>query len=489
MKLESREDRPSTGNAGGRPSRILISDDDAGIRQSLSSLLRSEGYEPIEAEDGQSALRIIRDCVPDLMLLDVMMPGLSGFDVLASLRKLQIKLPVIMLTGYGTPDVAVEAGSLGVNGILAKPFKNADVALGVRAALAGRNGSPAVREFDSSDDLKMRIGQGKSLGDLMGPSTLIQEVVNRVELVANSDFTVVITGETGVGKEVVTRALHSLSRRADGPFITVDCGAIPESLIESELFGHEKGAFTGADRLHIGCFEAAMGGTLFLDEISNLPWNMQATLLRVLQERQIRRVGGTAAIQVDVRVVAATNQDLRDLVRTEKFRSDLYFRLNEFHLQVPPLRLRPDDVRFFAQQFVEQAAQELGKPSCTLSREGEQALLEHPWPGNVRELRNAVRQAVLLAHDTIEAKDLCLVGGDDLTYEECSGERLELAEPDPDDSFKEIVQQNTVQIEKAILLRTLRQTGGNLKEAARLLKMDYKTMRTKAKRYNLLAQL
>jgi len=462
------------------PSRVLIADDDPGIRSTLSLLMRCEGFEPLEAEDGHAALRMVREGRADVMLLDMVMPGMSGLDVLKSVRKLNSSLPVIMLTGHGTTDLAVEAGTHAASGIFTKPVKNDELTLGVRMALAGH------RDAAKRNDPKSLLGSGLGLRDLMGPSPTIQGVVTRIERVAPSDFTVIVSGETGVGKELVAHAMHDLSRRKSGPFVAVDCGAIPANLIESELFGHEKGSFTGADRSHVGCFEAAAGGTLFFDEIGNLPLAMQVKLLRALQERQIHRIGGTAAIRVDVRVVAATNENLTTLVKSGEFRRDLFYRLNEFNLVIPPLRDRPEDIIFLAKRFLDWTREELHRDVCVMTKEAVEMLLAHSWPGNIRELRNVIRRAVLLAEDRVDCEHLQLAGSNEAEEGRTQSDGADAARPGGVATFKEIVQENTAEVEKAILLRYLRQTHGNLKEAARILRMDYKTMRTKAKQYQLL---
>lgn len=465
-----------------RASRVLITDDDPGIRSSLSALLRYEGFEPLEAENGHAALQIVREGLADLMLLDLVMPGMNGLDVLKSVRKFDADLPVIMLTGFGTADLAIEVGEHTASGILTKPFRNDDVSLSVRMALACRR--PAQKEFPTSS----LLNQGLSLREVMGPSAAMQACVTRIERVAPSDFTLVISGETGVGKEVVAQAVHALSHRASGPFVAVDCGAIPADLVESELFGHEKGAFTGAERRHVGWCEAAAGGTLFFDEIGNLPLTMQARLLRALQERQIRRIGGTEPIKLDVRVVAATNERLSHLVKAGEFRRDLFYRLNEFSVTVPPLRERPEDIVFLAKRFLDWTCDELRREACIMTKQAVEDLLAHSWPGNVRELRNVIRRAVLLAENSIGPEHLQLAGTTEPEdFPEEPEDEDDVAEGLlADASFKEIVHGHTMEAEKAILLRYLRQTHGNLKEAARILHMDYKTMRTKAKQYQLL---
>jgi transcriptional regulator with GAF, ATPase, and Fis domain len=319
--------------------------------------------------------------------------------------------------------------------------------------------------------------------DSLGASERMQRVSAEMLRVAPTDFTVLITGETGSGKEVVARATHRLSPRCHGPFVPVDCGSIPQSLVEGELFGHEKGSFTGADRCRPGKFEVASGGTLFLDEISNLPLHVQPKLLRALQERQVWRIGGTRSLAVDIRIIAATNQDLAMLVQAGTFRQDLYHRLNEFSIIVPPLRDRRGDIMALAHQFLELTNRELKKNVLGFSEATVLLLLRYPWPGNVRELRNIVRRAVLLADTEIEPAHLAI-----------SAELPDGGDPKParpDESFdgsvpfKEMVRRAVVTVERQILIRVLAKTSGNKAEAARLLQIDYKTIHKKVRDYGL----
>jgi two-component system nitrogen regulation response regulator GlnG len=319
------------------------------------------------------------------------------------------------------------------------------------------------------------------LRELMGPGAAVGRVLADLERVAPTDFTVIVVGETGSGKELVARAIHQQSRRAAAPFVPVDCGAIPPALIESELFGHEKGAFTGADRLRPGKFEAAQGGTLFLDEVQNLPPPVQIKFLRALQERQIVHVGGTQPIDIDIRVIAATNQNLAELVSQGRFRQDLFHRLDEFQIGLPPLRERREDIVYLAKRFLDLTRAELNKDLIGISAPALEALLSYPWPGNVRELRNVIRRAVLLADQYIEREHLGIKEADLAAVAGLPG-------PAPLDGtvpFKELVRRTLVKLERQILLQALQQTGGNKAQAARLLQIDYKTMHTKAKEYGL----
>jgi two-component system nitrogen regulation response regulator GlnG len=319
------------------------------------------------------------------------------------------------------------------------------------------------------------------LYEIMGSSSHIARICGQVKLVASSSLTVVICGETGTGKEVIANALHRASPHNTGPFVPLDCGAISSTLLESELFGHEKGAFTGANQMKLGKFEIAAGGTLFLDEISNLPLDLQPKLLRTLQEKQIFRVGGTKPIAVNPRVIVATNDDLRILVQMGKFRRDLYHRLNEFNIMIPPLRNRKEDIEYLATRFLNIAGQEMNK-SIALSASALQMLLAYSWPGNVRELRNAIRGAVLAAETEILPEHLYLT-------DHCPP--TEFPRPDPgtqfDGSFslKEVVHYTVAKVERSVLIQALKQTQGNKAKAARLLKVDYKTLHGKVKNYGI----
>jgi two-component system nitrogen regulation response regulator GlnG len=324
-----------------------------------------------------------------------------------------------------------------------------------------------------------------SLQEIMGSSDPVCRLISNIDRVAPTDFTVIISGETGSGKELVAREIHLRSRRAAGPFVPIDCGAVQPSLIESELFGHEKGAYTGADRERVGKFVAASGGTLFLDEVQNLPPAIQANLLRALQERQVCPVGGSRYVNFDIRVIAAINQDLPALVAAGAFRQDLFHRLNEFSIDVPPLRERPDDILYLARRFARLTCNELGKDGLEISAEAIETLTHYGWPGNVRELRNLIRRAVLLADARLGTEHLGPAGA--------ALQSLTRARQIPDLEetltvpilLKDLVRQSVIKAEREILTRVLKQTGGNKAEAARLLCVDYKTVRTKVRQYGI----
>ena len=321
-----------------------------------------------------------------------------------------------------------------------------------------------------------------SLQEQMGSSEIVRKLILDIARVAPTDFTVIISGETGSGKELVAREIHRRSRRARGPFVPIDCGAVPASLIESELFGHEKGAFTGADRSRPGKFLAASSGTVFLDEIQNLPLDVQANLLRVMQERQACPIGGSHYVDLDVRVIAATNQNLNSMTAAGRFRQDLFHRLNEFSIEVAPLRERVEDILYLADRFMRQTCDELNKAPQAISAEALEALRRHGWPGNVRELRNLIRRAVLLADVWIRAEHLGPIG--QLAEQDGAAAASHGRESHPM-ALKTLVRRKIVETEREILTRVLEQTGGNKAEAARLLQIDYKTLRTKARRYGI----
>jgi two-component system nitrogen regulation response regulator GlnG len=438
--------------------------------------MRKEGFETLEAADGETALAIMRREDVDTVLLDLRVPGLGGMQFLEQAKKADLHIPIIVVTGLGTVGSAVEAMKLGAFDYLTKPFDAEGLCSITRKAISAhrrQRGKPlslAEKEWRPWDS--------------MGVSLPMRAIASEIEMVAPTDYTVVITGETGTGKEVVARAIHGMSPRANGPFVAVDCGSIAPTLTESELFGHEKGAFTHAVGCRAGKFEAASGGTLFLDEISNLTLAVQSKLLRALQEKKIVRVGGNATVELDIRVIAATNRDLFSMVEQKRFRRDLYYRLNEFSIALPPLRERREDIIFLANRFLEQAKAELEKDVRGITEEGLELLLAHEWPGNVRELRNIVRRAALCCAGHITAQDLNMAAVPSSSAAArvwLGGEFKEQA------SLRQLVRHVTELVEKEIIAKALRETGGNKAQAARMLHVDYKTIHTKVKHYGLSA--
>jgi DNA-binding NtrC family response regulator len=453
--------------------KVLIVDDDKSICMVLSDLMKKEGLEAMAAYDGEKALKMLQTDAPDLLLVDMKLPGMDGMEILRKARELDPELPVVFITAHADSRGAVKAIKEGAHDYLSKPFDNYEVIRVAHRALTERELKLKVRAL--SNQLK-----GSSpLQEKMGPSDVVARLVSEVNRVAESDFTVIIIGETGSGKEVVARAIHETSPRSKEPFIPVDCGAIPETLLESELFGHERGAFTGAEVQKPGKFEVAQGGTLFLDEISNMPLSSQAKVLRVLQEKKVYRVGGTKAIQVDVRLLVASNQDLHELALSGAFRRDLFYRLNEFTITIPPLRERKEDIPYLAKRFLDNANLELNKQVKGFSETALNTLFAYNWPGNVRQLRSIIRRAALLADDLITEKHLELkrvdVPGMAFTPKVQGAPWKSL-------SLKEILQQSITAVEREVFTQVLRQTGGNKAKATRWLQVDYKTIHEKVKK-------
>jgi DNA-binding NtrC family response regulator len=450
--------------------RVLIVDDDRDISLMLSALMQREGLTSMVAYDGETALKMVPLSKPGMLLVDVKMPGIDGLEVLKRIKETDPELPVVLITAYAEIPASVAAMRAGAFDYLAKPFDHSEVIRVVQAALAERERRRRSRAETISADNCLRV--------MMGPSDAVTRIIREVNRVAPSDFSVIIQGETGSGKELVARAIYQLSPRAGAPFIPLDCGAIPDTLIESELFGYQKGAFTGAAGPKAGKFEAAQGGTLFLDEIGNLPLSSQPRLLRVLQEKAVLRLGAHKPVQIDVRLLTASNQALPGLVESGQLRKDLYFRLNEFAITIPPLRERKDDIPYLAKRFLDITNEELHKKVQGFSDYSLEALLSYNWPGNVRQLRSVIRRAVLLADDLITEKHLDIkrapVPGLAFTPKIQGTPWKEL-------SLREIVHHSVVTVEREVLIQALKHTQGNKAKAARLLHIDYKTIHNKLK--------
>ncbi|HVI73349.1 MAG TPA: sigma-54 dependent transcriptional regulator [Anaeromyxobacteraceae bacterium] len=390
---------PDTAPPGAAP-RVLVVDDQRNMRTTTAILLRAAGYAVTEAEDGAAAVQRVGAEPFDVVLTDVRMGTVDGMEVLRATLEVAPTTQVIVMTAYGTIESAVEAIRRGAYDYIAKPFKEDELLLRVAKALEKRRLLGEVSLLRR--DFRARYG----LEHIVGRSAALRELLDRVVRVAPSDATILITGESGTGKELIARALHTASRRSDKPFVPVNCAAITETLLESELFGHARGAFTGATRARRGLFEEASGGTLFIDEIGETAPGSQAKLLRAIQEGEIRRVGESLPVKVDVRVIAATNQNLKAAVAEKRFREDLFYRLNVVPLRIPPLRERREDIPLLTQRFLEGFAARTGERK-TLSPEATKKLLEYPWPGNVRELENMIEQAAALApHTTLSEADI-----------------------------------------------------------------------------------
>jgi two-component system nitrogen regulation response regulator GlnG len=461
---------------------VLIIDDNKDICDLLAHLLENAGFQTQQGYDGVTALKLLSQRQPDVLLLDSVIPEPNGMAVLAKARILYPQLPVIIITGTAGILSAVCAIKAGAWDYLPKPFDNNRVLELVNRAVQMRISSGDVNSSANKDTSDRILA-------IMGNSPETQRVIKDIVRVAHTDFSVIIQGETGTGKELIAKKIHLASQRANSDFIPIDCGAISESLIENELFGHEKGSYTGADHVSIGKFEAANGGTLFLDEISNMSLSAQAKLLRALQERVVYRVGGIKPIPVNVRVLAASNEDLLDAVVKGTFREDLYYRLNEYVIRLQPLRNRHEDILFLAHRFMAETCLELGKQPLDFSVEAKESLLRYPWPGNVRELRAVIRRAALVSENEID------VDVDDLgLVVRATPASLQTKKTHHDvmqnfclegSSLKEITQLNIDEIERIIIHDTLKKTGNNKAEAARRLNIDYKTLCTKLKKINI----
>jgi DNA-binding NtrC family response regulator len=456
---------------------ILIVDDEEEMCGIVSHIFEKEGINVLIANDGYTALQIVHTELPDILLVDVRMPGMDGMEVLRETKKIHHDLPVIMITAHADTYGAVKALREGAVDYIAKPFNNRELVRIVREALAKRNCTGTGRQTSG------QIKNAGFLKEMMGSSDAVGRIVSQVECVAESDFAVVIVGESGTGKELVSRTIHEVSLRSKATFLPVDCGAIPETLLESELFGYEKGAFTGAVLQKQGKIEAAQGGTLFLDEISNMPLGSQAKLLRVLQEKKIYRVGGVKPVDVNIRLIVAANRDLQELATSGSFRHDLFFRLNEFTIRIPPLRERKEDIPYLAKRFMDITNRELNKNVKGFSESALEALFAYNWPGNVRQFRSVIRRAVLLADEMIDERHLDLKNASVPGLAFTSKAR---GMPWKGLSLKEIVRSSTIAVEREVLLEVLKLTGGNKAKAARMLQIDYKTIHTKLKQLGML---
>jgi DNA-binding NtrC family response regulator len=444
---------------------ILVAEDDASTRESLSRALRQAGYRTLTAADGATALALLSKEPVDVLLTDLRMPGVDGMALLERARAQAPETVVIMLTAFATIDLAVEAMKKGAYDFLTKPIHLDKLELLLRNALEARR---LIRE---NRELRLRLAETSGLRQLVGRSVAMQHLREAIQQVAATDATVLIIGESGTGKELVAQAIHYGGPRAERPLVKVSCAALPEGLLESELFGHERGAFTGARDRRKGRFELAHGGTLFLDEVGDLSPPTQAKLLRVLQEREFERVGGSETIRVDVRLVAATNRDLEDLVAEGIFREDLYYRLNVVPLRVPPLRERVEDVPVLVAHFLRAFAERWAKPVPAVSPEALALLCRHGWPGNVRELQHAVESMLVFSKgDPVTAADLpATIRGEDRGSE--ADTRV------PGATLRDL--------ERQTIARTLVATGGNKRKAAEILGIGLKTLYRKIQEFGL----
>ena len=450
-------------------SKVMVIDDERAILDTIEILLRGEGFEPVVLQSGREALERMQELSPDIVLTDIRMPGIGGLDILAAVRERDPEVPVILMTAQASLQSAVKAVNQGAFYYLQKPFSNADlVALCRRAAETrrlSRENKALKREIRRRDHSEAVRPIGKNRSFL--------EVVRLAETVSPTDSTILITGESGTGKEVIARYVHQLSERENGPFISINCGALPENLLESELFGHVKGSFTGAVRDRDGLLVAAEGGTFFLDEIGEMSPALQVKLLRALQEREIVPVGSTEPVSIDVRIVAATNRDLEQEIRRGTFRSDLYYRLNVITLHLPPLRERTDDVPLLTEYFLNRMSRERAGSDYLISEAAMTTLQNYDWPGNVRELENALERAAILSATT------SLIDVHSLPA------RVVSPEPSPLISERPAANPTLELIERAYILWVLQAESGNKARAAEVLGIDPSTLYRKLNRYGL----
>jgi two-component system response regulator AtoC len=449
--------------------RVLVVDDEENLRLVLKTILKRAGYEVDVAVSGEDALEKVESFGPDVILTDVRMPKMSGLDLLATLRAKQSSATVIVMSAYGSVDLALEAMKAGAYDYVQKPFKPDEILLTLRKA--------EERESLRTENARLReeIRKESRFDEILAKSAPMMEIFKTISKIADYKTTVLISGESGVGKELVARAIHRRSARKDKPFVAINCGAIPENLLESELFGHKRGAFTDATADRRGLFEEAHGGTLFLDEIGELPLALQVKLLRVLQEETIRRLGDVKDLKVDVRIVAATHRDLHAEVKAARFREDLFYRLNVLPIAIPPLRERKEDVLLLVDHFLDRNNTRLGTAIRGLDAEARKALVDYSWPGNVRELENTIERAMVLAEgDQLHVQDL-----PERVREARDPVQMQLA------SGELSIKKTARIIEEVLIRRALQKTKGNRTRAAEVLEISHRALLYKLKDYKI----
>ncbi len=448
---------------------ILVVDDKDSMRNMLFETLSEEGYRVDSANHGQQALDLVKNKSYDLVLTDLRMPDVDGLQVLEQVKEVDADTSVIIMTAYGTIEDAVAAMKHGAYDFITKPFDTEHLCVLVGRALENR------RLRAETDLLRSEILANHAIENIIGVDPKMKELGQMVHKVAGSDASVLLQGESGTGKELFARAIHNLSPRKDGPYITINCAAIPGELLENELFGSEKGAYTGAHARKMGKFEIANSGTIFLDEIGDMEIQLQAKLLRVLQQKTFERLGGTKTVDVDVRVIAATNMDLPELIRQKNFREDLYYRLSVFPLVIPPLRERPGDVHLLVDCFLDKYCREMKKPAKSLTKDAQGIMEKYHWPGNVRELENTIERAVILAEGkkvTPEHLAIRLRRTNEIRLRDGAG-------------LKEIGAHAQAQAERGTIIRILKEVRGNKRKCAKILKIDYTTLFDKIKKYSI----
>jgi DNA-binding NtrC family response regulator len=454
--------------------RILIVEDKDSLRQMLATAIKKSGYAVDEANDGPVAIEKIRKRPYHLVITDLRLPNLSGLEVLRAQREVDAAIPVLIMTAFGTIEEAVEAIKDGAFDFLTKPVDISHLSLLIERALQHR-----ILQLENTL-LKEEAQERYGIPRIIGESAAIQRVSSDIQRVAPTDATVLLTGESGTGKEVFSRAIHQLSPRRDKPFVTVNCAAIPDTLIENELFGHEKGSYTGANARKAGKFELADQGTIFLDEIGELHISVQAKVLRVIEEQSFERIGGLETLRVNTRVIAATNRNLQEQVERKEFRQDLFFRLSVFPIHIPPLRERTSDLRLLAQFFVDKFGRDLHRQGLQLSPEAAQAIDNYSWPGNVRELQNTIERAVILTDGKqIELRNLNFAFQRPSTFDDFAHVF------DLSGSLSDVAGRATRAAERAKLRQALELTNWNKTKAAEMLDVSYKTLLSKVKEYEL----
>ncbi len=455
-------------------SRVLVVDDEESIREFLEIMLRKEGYEVTCAEDGKAALEVLKKKSIDLVISDLQMPNMTGIELLKQVKEQSPQMLFMMITAFGTAETAVEAMKIGAYDYITKPFKIDEVRIVIANALRSQNLEVENRT------LKKELGKEYSFQNLVGNSEIMHRIYEMVRRVSQTPTNVLITGESGTGKEVVAKAIHFNGLLKERPFVTVNCGAIPESLMESEMFGHKKGSFTGAVADKSGLFEVADGGTLFLDEVGELPLSIQVKLLRAIQERIIRRVGATEDSKIEVRIIAATNRDLEDMVRAGTFRQDLFYRLNVINIRTPSLRERPEDIPALATHFLRKYNDRLTKTVGGISAEAMELLKKYDYPGNVRELENIIERTVALeGGSTILPESLPPFVNTPSGRKLASTHEIQVTEDGLD------LDKIMGQIEKELLIKAIHAAGGVKKRAAKLLNITFRSMRYRVEKYSL----
>ena len=463
---------------------ILIVDDDAQLRQSFDKLLTEEGHTVHTAPTGEAGIAMVRECVPDMVVMDVRLPGMSGLEAFRAVHEIESKLPVIVMTAFGTTETAIEATKLGAFDYVLKPFEIPEILALIDQALEAGRFMRSKLEIDV-------VPEVASAEAIIGRSKAMQEVYKAIGRVASTDATVLIRGESGTGKELVARAIYQFGLQADKPFLVINCVAIPETLLESELFGYEKGAFTGAVSRRVGKIQQAHGGTVFLDEIGDMPFSIQAKVLRLLQEKSIERLGGREPIPVDVRIIAATNRDLEAAITEGRFREDLYYRLKVVTLWLPPLRDRLDDIPLLTDYFLVRFTRDMDIENPGMTEEAKALLTSRPWPGNVRELANTIQKALIFSRGgPITIEDISRVIGRDRVSAE------------KDDTVDEAIRQwvrNTLtsgtakdifnalmdRFARMVIVEALKLTSGNRARAANLLGISRPTLLSRIEKYRL----